>query len=149
MVRFPGNTHTDKTKCIAWMYCKSLWIKTSAKCKCKSYQSQCWHLTLLSMESKWGSAAGSIPAESNQPETEVYTLPGRTEGFGSVANIKAVKAPDHQLLNRICWNAASGNERCNQWESAFLAFPFIPLEHLTPFDTGRRRDEHGRIYWTF
>ncbi len=30
-VRFPGNTHTDKT-CIARMHCKSLWIKVSAKC---------------------------------------------------------------------------------------------------------------------
>ncbi len=30
-VQFPGNWHTDK-KCIAWMYCKSLWIKASAKC---------------------------------------------------------------------------------------------------------------------
>ncbi len=30
-VQFPGNTHTDK-KCIAWMHCKSLWIKASAKC---------------------------------------------------------------------------------------------------------------------
>ncbi len=30
-VRFPGNTHTDK-KYIAWMHCKSLWIKASAKC---------------------------------------------------------------------------------------------------------------------
>ncbi len=26
-VRFPGNTHT----CIAWMHCKPLWIKASAK----------------------------------------------------------------------------------------------------------------------
>ncbi len=24
-----------KKKCIAWMHCKSLWIKASAKCKCK------------------------------------------------------------------------------------------------------------------
>ncbi len=23
---------TDKKKCIAWMHCKSLWIKASAKC---------------------------------------------------------------------------------------------------------------------
>ncbi len=30
-VQFPGNTHTDKT-CVAWMSCKSLWIKASAKC---------------------------------------------------------------------------------------------------------------------
>ncbi len=30
-VQFPGNTHTDN-KCIALMYCKSLWIKASAKC---------------------------------------------------------------------------------------------------------------------
>ncbi len=29
--RVPGNTHTDN-KCIAWMHCKSLWIKASAKC---------------------------------------------------------------------------------------------------------------------
>ncbi len=33
-VQFPGNTRTDKNKCITWMHCKSLWIKTSAKCKC-------------------------------------------------------------------------------------------------------------------
>ncbi len=31
VLHFPGNTHTDK-KCIAWMHCKSLWIKVSAKC---------------------------------------------------------------------------------------------------------------------
>ncbi len=34
-VQFPGITHTDFThteKCIAWMHCKSLWIKVSAKC---------------------------------------------------------------------------------------------------------------------
>ncbi len=30
-VQFPGNTHADKTF-ITWMYCKSLWIKASAKC---------------------------------------------------------------------------------------------------------------------
>ncbi len=29
-VQFPGYTHTDK-KCITRMYCKSLWIKASAK----------------------------------------------------------------------------------------------------------------------
>ncbi len=29
-VQFTGNTHTDK-RCIAWMLCKSLWIKVSAK----------------------------------------------------------------------------------------------------------------------
>ncbi len=29
-VQFTGNTHTD-IKCIAWMLCKSLWIKASAK----------------------------------------------------------------------------------------------------------------------
>ncbi len=31
-VQFPGNTHTDKKKCITRMHCKSLWIKVSAKC---------------------------------------------------------------------------------------------------------------------
>ncbi len=30
-VQFPGKTHADKTF-ITWMYCKSLWIKASAKC---------------------------------------------------------------------------------------------------------------------
>ncbi len=30
-VQFPVNTYTDN-KCIAWMHCKSLWIKASAKC---------------------------------------------------------------------------------------------------------------------
>ncbi len=30
-VWFTRNTHTDK-KCIAWMHCKSLWIKASDKC---------------------------------------------------------------------------------------------------------------------
>ncbi len=30
-VRFPGNTYWQY-KCIAWMPCKSLWIKVSAKC---------------------------------------------------------------------------------------------------------------------
>ncbi len=30
-VQFPGNACTNK-KCIAWMHCKSLWIKASAKC---------------------------------------------------------------------------------------------------------------------
>ncbi len=28
-------THILIKKCIAWMHCKSLWIKVSAKCKCK------------------------------------------------------------------------------------------------------------------
>ncbi len=28
-------THILTKKCIAWMHCKSLWIKVSAKCKCK------------------------------------------------------------------------------------------------------------------
>ncbi len=31
-VQFPGNTHTDKRTRIAWMHCKSLWIKASAEC---------------------------------------------------------------------------------------------------------------------
>ncbi len=30
-VQFPGNTYWQY-KCIAWMHCKSLWIKASAKC---------------------------------------------------------------------------------------------------------------------
>ncbi len=27
-------THILRKECIAWMHCKSLWIKASAKCKC-------------------------------------------------------------------------------------------------------------------
>ncbi len=39
-------THIFIKKCIAWMYSKSLWIKASAKCKCKMLPSphslHCW-----------------------------------------------------------------------------------------------------------
>lgn len=69
-------------------------------------------------------------------------------GFRSVSSIKAITAPDHQLLNRICWTAVSGNERCNQWESAFLALSFIPLEHSKPcVSAGQKRAGHGLLYW--
>ncbi len=45
-VQFPGNRHTDN-KCIAWMYCKSLWIKASSKCINARY------LKKLSSKVKW------------------------------------------------------------------------------------------------
>ncbi len=47
----PGNTHTDKKKRIAWMHCKPLWIKASAKCVNVHLRGSVWnkrsHLYLL------------------------------------------------------------------------------------------------------